>query len=57
VAVGEGELNWVEILGALRKYGGTEWLIIENEEYPYKPPIETVKVSLKNLRNMLSTVA
>ena len=26
---------------------GAEWLIIKNEEYPYKPPIETVKVSIK----------
>ncbi|ABW01277.1 sugar phosphate isomerase/epimerase family protein [Caldivirga maquilingensis] len=57
LAVGEGELNWPEILSALRKYGGTEWLIIENEEYPYKPPIETVKVSIRNLRNILSTVS
>ena len=56
VAVGEGELNWPEILGALKKYGGTEWLIIENEEYPYKPPIETVKVSLRNLRRVLEVV-
>lgn len=56
VVVGEGDVKWVDVLAALAKYGGTQWLIIEQEEYPYKPPIESIKRSLKNLKDILSTI-
>jgi sugar phosphate isomerase/epimerase len=56
VVIGEGDAKWLDILRALRDYGGTEWIIIEQETYPYKPPLESIKRSLKNLKNILSTL-
>jgi sugar phosphate isomerase/epimerase len=56
VVIGEGDAMWLNILKALKDYGGTEWIIIEQETYPYKPPIESIKKSFKNLRNILSTL-
>ncbi|MCC6058586.1 MAG: TIM barrel protein, partial [Desulfurococcaceae archaeon] len=56
VVIGEGDVKWLDILKTLKDYGGTQWIIIEQETYPYKPPIESIKKSLKNLRDILSTI-
>jgi sugar phosphate isomerase/epimerase len=56
VVIGEGDVKWPDILKTLKDYGGTQWIIIEQETYPYKPPIESIKKSLKNLRDILSTI-
>ena len=56
VVIGEGETKWIEILKALRDYGKTEWIIIEQETYPYKPPIESVKRSFQFLSDILTTL-
>jgi sugar phosphate isomerase/epimerase len=56
VVIGEGDIKWLDILKTLKDYGGTQWIIIEQETYPYKPPIESIKKSLKNLRDILSTI-
>jgi len=56
VVVGEGEVEWPQLLSDLAKYGGTEWLILEQEEYPYKPPMESIRRGLKNLRDLASTL-
>ncbi|MEM0121655.1 MAG: sugar phosphate isomerase/epimerase family protein [Thermoprotei archaeon] len=56
VVLGEGDMDWDELLLALKRYGGTRWLIVEQEEYPYTPPAESVRRSLENLRDRLSTV-
>jgi len=53
--IGEGEVRWAEFLKACRDFGGTEWLILEQEVYPY-PPLESVRRSLRNLREILSTI-
>jgi len=50
--LGEGEVNWKEVLDLCERGGKTEWYIIEQESYAY-PPIECVELCLKNLRKIL----
>ncbi len=50
--IGEGEVDWPELIDLCRRIGGTEWFIVEQETYPY-PPLESVKRCLANLRDML----
>ncbi|HEY3194710.1 MAG TPA: sugar phosphate isomerase/epimerase [Candidatus Dormibacteraeota bacterium] len=47
VEVGEGNLDWVEILGAARE-AGTEWLIVEQDE-SQRDPMESLAISYRNL--------
>ncbi len=56
VVIGEGEARWIDIIEALRDFGGTEWIIIEQETYPYQPPIESIKRSFKFISNILKTL-
>lgn len=56
VVVGETETRWIDILKALKDYGGTEWLIIEQEVYPYKPPIESIKRSFRFIDNIVRMI-
>lgn len=53
--LGEGDVPWRDFLRACRVFGGTEWLIVEQEVYPYQP-IESVRRSLRNLLDILSTI-
>ena len=48
--VGEGNLNWPEILQACRE-AGVEWYIVEQDTC-YRDPFESLGISLKNLRAM-----
>jgi len=50
--LGEGEVNWKEILNLCESTGKTEWYIIEQESYAH-PPVECVELCLKNLRKIL----
>ncbi|MCK4244379.1 MAG: sugar phosphate isomerase/epimerase [Candidatus Omnitrophica bacterium] len=50
--LGEGEVNWNEILNLCETTGKTEWYIVEQESYAY-PPIDCVRLCLKNLRRIL----
>lgn len=50
--VGEGNLDWPDILSACR-YAGTEWLVVEQDE-PYRDPMESVAVSYANLANLIA---
>ncbi|MDK6028490.1 sugar phosphate isomerase/epimerase [Ignisphaera sp. 4213-co] len=56
VVLGEGDTKWLDIIKALKDYGNTEWLIIEQETYPYQPPIESIKKSYIFLRNLIATL-
>jgi len=47
VEVGEGNLDWVDILGACRE-AGTEWLIVEQDE-SRRDPMESLAISYRNL--------
>lgn len=53
--VGEDTGDWKSILGACYEMGGTEWFLIEQEDYP-KPmtSMECCDRSLKGLRKILS---
>lgn len=53
--LGEGEVRWRELLEACLKVGGTEWFIVEQESYKY-PPLECVKLCLRNLKQILETL-
>jgi sugar phosphate isomerase/epimerase len=49
--IGEGDINWAEVLRLCRS-GGTKWYIIEEEKEAY-PPLEGVDLSLKNFRKLI----
>jgi len=50
-AVGEGDVVWGEIFNLCETIGDTEWYIVEYET-PGRPPIESVRRSLENLKCM-----
>jgi sugar phosphate isomerase/epimerase len=50
-AIGEGEVKWDEIFELCESAGGTEWYIVEYET-PGRPPLESVKRCLENLKRM-----
>ena len=52
--IGEGNLDWVEILGACRD-AGTRWLVVEQDD-PRRDPLEAVAISYRNLARMVSGV-
>ncbi|MCS7146043.1 MAG: sugar phosphate isomerase/epimerase [Nitrososphaerota archaeon] len=52
VLLGEGDVPFRDVLTACSDFGGTEWLIVELETYPYSP-LESVKRCLENLRKIL----
>ncbi len=50
VEVGEGNLDWTDILGACRE-AGTEWLVVEQDE-SRRDPMDSVAISYKNLARL-----
>ena len=52
--IGEGNLDWVEILSACRD-AGTEWLVVEQDE-PRRDPMESVAISYTNLSKLAAEV-
>jgi sugar phosphate isomerase/epimerase len=45
---------WKKVIAACRDVGGTEWFIVEQENYlPGKTPLECSELSLKGLKNIL----
>jgi len=53
--LGAGEVKWKEVITLCQTTGETEWLIIEQESYPY-PPMETVKRCLAGLKKILASM-
>jgi sugar phosphate isomerase/epimerase len=51
--IGEGDVNWKEVLSLCETTGGTEWYIIEEEKDVY-PPIVGAEMSLKNFNKLRS---
>jgi sugar phosphate isomerase/epimerase len=52
--VGQDTADWKSILGACFDRGGTEWFLIEQEDYPDKmSPMECTKLSLEGLKRIL----
>jgi sugar phosphate isomerase/epimerase len=53
--VGQDTGNWKEILGACYEVGGTDWFLIEQEDYPDgMSSMEATKTSLDGLRKILA---
>ncbi|MFW6155954.1 MAG: sugar phosphate isomerase/epimerase family protein [Armatimonadota bacterium] len=50
--VGEGVADWDTIFQLCEDVAGTEWYVIEQEDYPV-PPLEAVERCLVNIRRML----
>ena len=50
--IGEGEVEWREFIALCEKYGGTEWYIVEQEQYPLEP-IECARRGKENLDRIL----
>lgn len=53
--IGQDRTDWPGLVQAVRRVGGTEWIIIEQEEYPNgMGQLETVAASLKGLQAVLA---
>lgn len=51
-AIGEGNIPFAECIKALG-IAGAEWIVIEQEQYGDRTPIESVRVSFENLKKLL----
>jgi len=49
--IGEGDVRWKRVFELCEESGGTEWYIVEQENYAL-PPLECVKKCLDNLKKM-----
>lgn len=49
--IGEGDQPWKELIDTCRKVAGTEWFIVEQEEYKY-PPLRCVEIDYQAMRKM-----
>lgn len=53
--IGQDRTDWTGLTKAVRSVGGTEWIIIEQEEYPNgMGQLETVAASLRGLQGVLA---
>jgi sugar phosphate isomerase/epimerase len=52
--IGEGNLDWVEVLNACRD-AGTKWLVVEQDE-PRRDPMESVAISYAALSKLTAEV-
>ena len=53
--IGQDRTDWTGLTKAVRSIGGTEWIIIEQEEYPNgMGQLETVAASLRGLKGVLA---
>lgn len=56
--IGQDKTDWVALTRAVRRVGGTDWIIIEQEDYPNgMGQLEAVAASLKGLRAVLANPA
>ncbi len=52
--IGEGVIDWKKLYKANRKYGGTLWYTVEQEDYPNgMSSMDAVKTSFTNLKTIL----
>jgi hypothetical protein len=52
--IGEDSVPWKEVIAVCREVGGSEWFIVEQENYlPGKTPLECSVLSLKGLKTIL----
>ena len=54
--IGEDDLNWSEIVADSIRFGGIEWIVVEQEEYPDNlSPLEAVALSKEGIDKALSS--
>ena len=52
--VGQDEYDWKRVLSACYDVGGSEWFLIEQEDYPEgKSPMECTRISIDGLKGIL----
>lgn len=51
--IGEGDVDWPQVLHLCANVGGAKWFIVEQESYAF-PPMQCVELCLKNLKRLLS---
>ncbi len=55
--IGQDSIAWHDLVRATRQVGGTEWIVLEQEDYPAgMSPIESVQASLQGLRAVMAEV-
>lgn len=55
--IGQDKTDWLSVLGAVRSAGGTEWIVLEQEEYPDgMGQLESVAASMQGLQAVLKKV-
>ncbi len=55
--IGQDGTDWKAVINAQLSQGGTEWFVVEQEEYPNGlTPLEAVKVSKQALDEMLAEI-
>jgi sugar phosphate isomerase/epimerase len=53
--LGQDSVDWVAVIAGCREYGGTEWITLEQEEYPDgKSPMEASAISFEALKKLLA---
>ncbi|MFC3122268.1 sugar phosphate isomerase/epimerase family protein [Agaribacter flavus] len=53
--IGSDNFDWSKLIADMRKHGGTQWLVVEQEEYPEGyTPISAVEASKKGLQKSLA---
>lgn len=57
VIIGQDDFDWAELITADVEHGGTQWLVIEQEEYPEgMTPMQSIEASRKGLLNFIKTL-
>lgn len=52
--IGEDQLAWRDLVRAAMQVGGTEWIVLEQEDYPQgMTPLQSVQASLQGLRRAM----
>jgi sugar phosphate isomerase/epimerase len=49
--IGEGDINWSALFEVCETIGGTQWYIVEQENYAF-PPMDCIRKCLENVRKM-----
>lgn len=53
--LGQDSVDWMAVIEGCRKYGGTEWITLEQEAYPDgKTPMEASEISFQALKKLLA---
>ncbi|MDP5032251.1 MAG: sugar phosphate isomerase/epimerase [Paraglaciecola sp.] len=53
--IGQDTTDWKALITANKTYGGTQWLVVEQESYPEgMTPMESVEASVKGLQKIIS---